>query len=194
MERADWWGQHQYEECRRRERNMQIVFMCVKRAEAERDTVSCEETERKWQTWLEERSDETPEGQRGEPAAPSQHCSSLPPCVLCHGYQTRLPMQPVNVFFSGWSEQGTNVSVCLLQNQCQLSWDAQMQRGLRAGNSVTAWKRSSNNTDLKTVLWFCVVGKLRAKKFGVITMTLHCVALCSVLNEEALILCHICTK
>lgn len=32
------------------------------------------------------------------------------PCVLCHGYQTGLPMQPVNVFFGGRSELGTNVS------------------------------------------------------------------------------------
>lgn len=57
---------------------------------------------REWET--------TPERLRGEPAAPSQHSSSLPPCVLCHGYQTGLPVQPVNVFFSGRNERGTNVS------------------------------------------------------------------------------------
>ena len=52
---------------------------------------------------------------RAEPAAPSQPSSSptpppTPACVLCHGYQTGLPMQPVNVFFSSRSELGTNVS------------------------------------------------------------------------------------
>lgn len=64
-----------------------------------------------WQTWLEDR-----EGVRDNPweTAWWTRCPIsallLPPCVLCHGYQTGLPMQPVNVFFSGRSERGTNVS------------------------------------------------------------------------------------
>lgn len=64
-----------------------------------------------WQTWLEDRK-----GVRDNPweTAWWTRCPIsallLPPCVLCHGYQTGLPMQPVNVFFSGRSERGTNVS------------------------------------------------------------------------------------
>lgn len=50
-----------------------------------------------------------PERRSAEPAAPSQPSSS-PACVLCHGYQTGLPVQPVNVFFSSRDELGTNVS------------------------------------------------------------------------------------
>lgn len=85
--------------------------MCLKRAECERETASWEERENDRHGWRKGKEWETtPERLCGEPAAPSQHSSSLPPCVLCHGYQTGLPVQPVNVFFSGRNERGTNVS------------------------------------------------------------------------------------
>lgn len=74
------------------------------------------EAERKWQTWPEERKGAFEKDNPWETASWTRCLDSTPlltptpPCVLCHGYQTGLPMQPVNVFFSGRSELGTNVS------------------------------------------------------------------------------------
>lgn len=72
------------------------------------------EAERKWQTWPEERKGAFEKDNPWETArwtrCPVSTLLLLPPSVLCHGYQTGLPMQPVNVFFSSRSELGTNVS------------------------------------------------------------------------------------
>ena len=105
---------------------MQIVFISVceegrdrdreRGREREREAVSSKEAERKWQTWPEERKGAFEKDNPWETARWTRcPVSTLllppsPPCVLRHGYQTGLPMQPVNVFFSGRSELGTNVS------------------------------------------------------------------------------------
>lgn len=83
----------------------------------------------------------TPERLRAEPAAPSQpSSSSLPPCVLRHGYQTGLPMQPVNVFFSGRSELGTNVSQSV---SCTINVNSpgmhKHMEGWEPGNTEPPW-------------------------------------------------------
>lgn len=99
----------------KRKKYANCVYVCVRREEREREAVSSKEGERKWQTWPEERKGAFEKDNPWETAHWTRCPVStllllLPPCVLCHGYQTGLPMQPVNVFFSGGSELGTNVS------------------------------------------------------------------------------------
>lgn len=98
-------------------RSASIWRMCQKKKYANRvDVCRGQGAKRRsqlsvWQTWLEDRK-----GVRDNPweTAWWTRCPIsallLPPCVLCHGYQRGLLMQPVNVFFSGRSERGTNVS------------------------------------------------------------------------------------
>lgn len=98
-------------------RSVSIWRMCQKKKYANRvDVCRGQGAKRRsqlsvWQTWLEDRK-----GVRDNPweTAWWTRCPIsallLPPCVLCHGYQRGLLMQPVNVFFSGRSERGTNVS------------------------------------------------------------------------------------
>lgn len=95
-------------------------FICVwGETERQREAVSSKEGERGWEKMTDvaggkERSVWERQPLRDCALNPLPRLnpppSSLPPCVLCHGYQTGLPMQPVNVFFSGRSELGTNVS------------------------------------------------------------------------------------
>lgn len=57
---------------------MQIVLICVKRADRKREDASWVCDRRGWRTGKEWET--TPERLHGEPAAPSQHSSSLPVC------------------------------------------------------------------------------------------------------------------
>lgn len=121
---------------------MQILFVCVKRGETEREAVSSKGTEEKWQTWMEGRK-----GAKDNPwetarwtRCPVSALLLLPPCVLCHGYQTGLQMQPVNVFFSGWSEWGTNASQsvsCTINVNCP-GMHKHMEGG-EPGNTQPPW-------------------------------------------------------
>lgn len=154
--RADRWG-HQSEECEEKKKYAN-VFMC--------EEGSCQfkrgrEAERKWQTWPEERKGAFEKDNPWE-AARWTHCPVsalllLPACVLCHGYQTGLPMQPVNAFFSSRSELRTNVSQsvsCTINVNCP-GMHKHME-GCEPGNteppwlSVRGWKKAASLSFLVT--------------------------------------------
>lgn len=119
------------------------------------------EAERKWQTWPEERKGAFEKDNPWE-AARWTHCPVsalllLPACVLCHGYQTGLPMQPVNAFFSSRSELRTNVSQsvsCTINVNCP-GMHKHME-GCEPGNteppwlSVRGWKKAASLSFLVT--------------------------------------------
>lgn len=78
-----------------------------------------------------------------------------PPCVLCHGYQTGLPMQPVNVFFSGRSDRGTNVSQsvsCTINVNCP-GMHKHME-GCEPGNTRPPWLSVRVRIWNGTTSWF----------------------------------------
>lgn len=138
-----------------RKKYANCVWICVwveERRKRERGVSSKEKREndrRGWRKGKERLRKTTPERLRAEPAAPSKPAAPLlillPPCVLCHGYQTGLPMQPVNVFFSSRSELGTNVSR-------SVSWTINVNcpgmhkhtEGRKPGNTEPSWLHVSH--------------------------------------------------
>lgn len=142
--------------------------MCVKRGETEREAVSSNEIERKWQTWLEERKGKewktTPERLRGEPTAPSQPSSSS---SVCFAMVTRQGSQCSQLMcFSVAGASG--VLMCLSPSPaqsmstvlgCTNTWRAESQGtlGHPGWASGRESERGPRHNYLKAALVFCEV-------------------------------------